>query len=153
MKSVWPLLLFFSCDSCLKSLCMLVWKTQKHVAKVANMLTKSILVDYNYFIRCKCKNTHFLDSQVLSEYISTIVHDDNEKLSINEVPEFLINAGTFTSASSFNTKSLQFVTMNKLKISISGSLQFFPFYLVVPYSVCFLLEFEATSHNVIFVGK
>ena len=149
MKNVRPLLLFFTCDSCLLSLSMLVWKTQKHVVEEANMLTKLILVD---FVRCKCKNTPCLDSQLLSEYISTSVHD-NEKLSINEVPEFLIDAWTFTSVSSFDTKSLQFVTMNKLKKSIWGSLQFFPFYSVVPYSVCFLLEFEATSHYVIFVGK
>ena len=52
------------------------------------MLTKLILVD---FVRCKCKNMPCLDSQLLSEYISTSVHD-NEKLSINEVPEFLIDA-------------------------------------------------------------
>ena len=36
---------------------------------------------------------HYLDSQTLSEYISTIVLDDNEKLSINEVLEVLIGVG------------------------------------------------------------
>ena len=45
-------------------------------------------IDYsrysNHFISYKCKITHCLDSQTLSEYISTIVLDDNEKLSINE---------------------------------------------------------------------
>ena len=41
--------------------------------------------------------------------------DENEKLSINEVLEVLIGVGTFTSTSNFNTQSLQFVTMNKLK--------------------------------------
>ena len=32
-----------------------------------------------------------------------------------------------------------------------GGLQLFPFYQVVPYSVCFRLEFEATWHNAMFV--
>ena len=36
---------------------------------------------------------------------------------------------------------------------MSGGLQLFPFYLDVPYSVYFLLEFEATSHNAMFVGR
>ena len=34
---------------------------------------------------------------------------------INEVLELLIGIGTFTSRSSFDSQSLQFVTMNKLK--------------------------------------
>ena len=58
---------------------------------------------------------HCLDSQTLSEYISMIVLDDNEKLLINEVIEVLISVGTFNSISSFNTLSLQFVRMTKLK--------------------------------------
>ena len=41
--------------------------------------------------------------------------DENEKLSINEVLEVLISVETFTSTISFDTQSLQFVTMNKLK--------------------------------------
>ena len=48
--------------------------------------------------------------------------DENEKLSINEVVEVLIGAGTFTSTSSFDTQSLQFVTMNKLKKPVPGGL-------------------------------
>ena len=58
----------------------------------------------------------------LSEYISMVVLDDNEKLLINEVLKVLIGVGTFTSISSFDTQSLQFVTMNKLKKSMSGGL-------------------------------
>ena len=58
---------------------------------------------------------HCLDSQTLSEYISMIALDDNEKLLIDEVLEDLIDVGTFTSTSSVNTQSLQFVTINKLK--------------------------------------
>ena len=54
---------------------------------------------------------HCLDSQTLSEYISMIALDDNEKLLINEVLEVLIGVGTFTSIRSFNTQSLQFVAM------------------------------------------
>ena len=40
-----------------------------------------------------------------------IVLDGNEKLPINAMLEVLIGVGTFTSTSSFNTQSLQFVTM------------------------------------------
>ena len=56
-----------------------------------------------------------LDSQTLSEYISVIILDDNEKRSINEVLVIPIGTGTFTSTSSFRTQSLQFVTTNELK--------------------------------------
>ena len=79
--------------------------------------------------------------------------DDNQKLSINEVPEVLIGVGTFSSTSSFNTQCLPFVKMSELKKSMAGGLQIFLFHLVVSYSVCFLLEFEATSHNAMFVGR
>ena len=79
--------------------------------------------------------------------------DDNEKLSIDEVLEVLIGVETFSSTSNFNTQSLQFVTRNELKNSLPGGSQFFLFHLVVSYSVCFLLEFEATSHNAMFVGR
>ena len=48
--------------------------------------------------------------------------DENEKLSINEVLEVLSDVGTFTSTSSFDTQSLKFVTMNKLKKSVSRGL-------------------------------
>ena len=64
------------------------------------MLIKLIAVDSNHLY--KCKITHCLDSQTLSEYISTIVLDENEKLSINEVLEVLIGVETFTSTSSFD---------------------------------------------------
>ena len=84
------------------------------------MLIKLIAVDFNHFIRCKCEITHCLDSQTLSVYISTIVLDNNEKLLINEVLEVLIGLGNFTSTSSFDTQSLQFVTVNELKKSIPG---------------------------------
>ena len=50
--------------------------------------------------------------------------DENEKLSINEVLEVLISVETFTSTISFDTQSLQFVTMNKLKKSVPGWLYF-----------------------------
>ena len=56
-----------------------------------------------------CKIMHFLVTQTLSQYISTIVLDDSEKISINEVVEVLIGVGTFTSTSSFDTQSLQFL--------------------------------------------
>ena len=82
-----------------------------------------------------------------------ITIDDHEKLLINEMLEVLIGVGTFNSTSSFNMQCLLFVTMNKLKKSMPGGLQFFLFHLGVSYSVCFLLGFEATSHNAMFVGR
>ena len=68
------------------------------------------------------KSYIFLDSQTLSEYISTIVLDDNKKILVNEALELLISDGTLTSTSNFNTKSLEFVIINKLKKSMSGGL-------------------------------
>ena len=67
--------------------------------------------------------------------------------------EVLIGVGTFGSTSSFDMQCLLFVTMNELKKSMAGGLHLFLFHLVVSYSVCFLLEFEATSHNMMFVGR
>ena len=61
---------------------------------------------------------HWSDSQTLSEYISRNVFDDNEKLSISEVLDVLISAGTFTSKSSFGTQRFLIVTVNELKKSI-----------------------------------
>ena len=67
--------------------------------------------------------------------------------------EILIGVRAFTSTRSFDTKSLQFVTMNELKKAIPGGLYLFTFNFVVSYNVFFLLEIEATSNNVTFVGK
>ena len=64
-----------------------VFKHKSHSGKL-KMFIKLIVVDFNHFIRYKCKFTHCLDSQTLSEYISTIVLDDNKKHSISE---FLID--------------------------------------------------------------
>ena len=80
------------------------------------MLIKLILVNSYHFIRYKCKITHCLDSQT-SEYLSTIVLNDNEKL-LTEVLKVLIGVGTFTSTSSFDTQSLQFVTKIEFKKSL-----------------------------------
>ena len=110
------------------------------------MLIRLIAVDSNHVIRYKCKITHCLDSRTLSKYISTIdneILNDNETISINEVLEVLICVRTVTNTSSFDTQSLQFVTMNELKKSMSGGQQVFIFYMVIQYSVYFLLEFEA----------
>ena len=57
-------------------------------------------------------------------------HDNNKKLSINEMLGVLIGIGTFTSTSSFDTKNLQLVTTNELKKSMPGVLQLFLFYLL-----------------------
>ena len=64
--------------------------------------------------------------------------------------EVLIGAGTFNS---FDTQCLLFVTMNELKNVYARRFAIFLFHLVISYSVCFLLEFEATSHNAMFVGR
>ena len=66
--------------------------------------------------------------------------------------EDIIGVGTFSNTSSFDRQCLLFVTMNELKKYMPGGLQFFLFHLVVSYSVCFLLEFKAASHNAMFVG-
>ena len=67
----------------------------KYVVEEAKILIQLIAVDCNHFKRYKCKITHSLDSQTLSEYISTIVLG-NEKHSINEVLGVLTGVGTFT---------------------------------------------------------
>ena len=74
----------------------------KHIVE-AKMLIKLVVVDSNDLIRYKCKIAHCLDFQTLSEYISTIALDNNQKLSMNEVLEVLICVGAFTSTSSFDT--------------------------------------------------
>ena len=56
-----------------------------------------------------------------------MILDYNEKLLINKKLEVLISVGTFTSTSSFDTQSLQFITMNKLKKSMPGGFNFFLF--------------------------
>ena len=60
--------------------------------------------------------------ETLSGYISMIVPVNNEKRLNNEVLEVPVGVGAFTSTSSFDTESLQFVTMNKLKRSMPGGL-------------------------------
>ena len=74
-----------------------------------------IVVHSDHFVRYKCKITHGLDSQTLSEYISMIVLDFNEKVSINEVLEVLIGVGTFIS-----TSTLQFQIIAPPPHSIFG---------------------------------
>ena len=90
----------------------------KHVVEETKMLIKLIAVHSYHFIRCKCKIMHCSDSQTLSEYISRNIFDDNEKLSISEVLDVLISAGTFTSKSSFGAQRFLIVTVNELKKSI-----------------------------------
>ena len=85
------------------------------------MLIKLIAVGSNHFMRYRCKITDCLDSQTLSEYISTIFLDD-ENLLINKVLELLVLALLPAQVSSFDTQSLQFATMNELKKSMSGGL-------------------------------
>ena len=116
------------------------------------MLMKLIVVNFSHFIRYSCTIGHFLDSQTLSEYISTIVLDVNKKLPISEVLDVLIDVGTFTSTSSFRRQILQLVTMNELKMSVWWFATF-SFWLVFPCSGYFLLEFKASWHNTIFVGR
>ena len=88
----------------------------KLVVEKAKMLIKLIAVDSSTLWDTSVKS----DSQTLPESMLTFVLDDNEKISISEVLDILIGAGTFTSTSSFGTQSLQFVTMNELKKSEPG---------------------------------
>ena len=82
----------------------------------AKPLIRLNVVDSYHFTKYRCKITHCINSQTLSEYISAFFLGDNEKLSI------LIGIGTFTSTSSFDTQSLEFVITNKLKKPIPGGL-------------------------------
>ena len=59
--------------------------------------------------------------------MSMIVPDDNEKLSINEKQDILL------------VLPVKVVSIRKT--------------FATSYRVCFLLEFEATSHNAMFVGR
>ena len=67
------------------------WKTCKdHFGLFLNTNTgsarsknalKLIVVDANHFVRYRCKIMHCLDSQTISDDISTVALDDNPKLS------------------------------------------------------------------------
>ena len=73
--------------------------------KIASHVTSFLLcID-----RCEMKNV-----QPLLLFFA----DENEKLLINEVLQVLIVFGAFAGTSSFDTQSLQFITMNKLKKSV-----------------------------------
>ena len=63
---------------------------------------------------------HCLDSQTVSEYISTIVPDDNEKRSINEKLDILLVLPVKVVSIH---KASNFFTMNELKKSVQGGLQ------------------------------
>ena len=64
---------------------------------------------------------HCLDSQTVSEYISTIVPDDNEKRSINEKLDILLVLPVKVVSIH---KASNFFTMDELKKSVQGGLQF-----------------------------
>ena len=63
--------------------------------------------------RCEMKNV---------EPLLLFFVDENEKLLINELLEVVIGVGTITNTSSFDTQSFRFVTLDKLKKSVSGAL-------------------------------
>ena len=113
----------------------------------AKMLIKLIVVDSNHFIRYRCKIRHFPDSQT-SEYISTIVLDVNEKLSIREVLDVLTGLGTFTSTSSFYTQSFQLVKMNELKMSMVVCNFFLFFFFSIQCLLSGGVRSFLTQHNV-----
>ena len=86
------------------------------------MLLKLIVVNSQHVVRYKSKITNCSADFTLSQYIATITLDDGNKISINEVLEVLIGAGSFTNMSCFEKQSLQVVTMEELRKSISGGL-------------------------------
>ena len=98
------------------------------------MLLKLIVVNSQHVVRYKSKITNCSADLTLSEYIATITLDDGNKISINEVLEVLIGAGSFTNMSCFEKQSLQVVTMEELRKSMPGGLIYsiiFHFKLVV----------------------
>ena len=103
-------------------------------ANEVSMLLKLIVVNSQRVVRYKSKITNCSADLTLSEYIATITLDDGNKISINEVLEVLIGAGSFTNTSCFEKQSLQVVTMEELRKSMPGGLIYsiiFHFKLVV----------------------
>ena len=103
-------------------------------ANEVSMLLKLIVVNSQRVVRYKSKITNCSADLTLSEYIATITLDDGNKISINEVLEVLIGAGSFTNMSCFEKQSLQVVTMEELRKSMPGGLIYsiiFHFKLVV----------------------
>ena len=103
-------------------------------ANEVSMLLKLIVVNSQHVVRYKSKITNCSADLTLSEYIATITLDDGNKISINEVLEVLIGAGSFTNTSCFEKQSLQVVTMEELRKSMPGGLIYsiiFHFKLVV----------------------
>ena len=103
-------------------------------ANEVSMLLKLVVVNSQRVVRYKSKITNCSADLTLSEYIATITLDDGNKISINEVLEVLIGAGSFTNMSCFEKQSLQVVTMEELRKSMPGGLIYsiiFHFKLVV----------------------
>ena len=103
-------------------------------ANEVSMLLKLIVVNSQHVVRYKSKITNCSADLTLSEYIATITLDDGNKISINEVLEVLVGAGSFTNMSCFEKQSLQVVTMEELRKSMPGGLIYsiiFHFKLVV----------------------
>ena len=103
-------------------------------ANEVSMLLKLIVVNSQRVVRYKSKITNCSADLTLSEYIATVTLDDGNKISINEVLEVLIGAGSFTNMSCFEKQSLQVVTMEELRKSMPGGLIYsiiFHFKLVV----------------------
>ena len=103
-------------------------------ANEVSMLLKLIVVNSQHVVRYKSKITNCSSDLTLSEYIATITLDDGNKISINEVLEVLVGAGSFTNMSCFEKQSLQVVTVEELRKSMPGGLIYsiiFHFKLVV----------------------
>ena len=103
-------------------------------ANEVSMLLKLIVVNSQHVVRYKSKITNCSADLTLSDYIATITLDDGNKISINEVLEVLIGAGSFTNMSCFEKQSLQVVTVEELRKWMPGGLIysiFFHFKLVV----------------------
>ena len=103
-------------------------------ANDVSMLLKLIVVNSQHVVRCKSKITHCSANSTLSEYIAAITLEDGKKNSIDEVPEVLIGAGSFTNMSCFDKQNLQVVTMEELRKAMPGGLIYsiiFHFKLVV----------------------
>ena len=84
------------------------------------MLLKLSVVNSQHLVKYKSKITYCNVESTLSDYVTSLTLDDGEKITIDEVLEVLIGAGSFTNASCFDKQSLPFVTMEELQKSMPG---------------------------------
>ena len=88
------------------------------------MLLKVSVVSNRHFVHLKPKITHCNEALTLSEYLNSVVLDNGQKLNISKLLEVLIGAGSFKELTNFDLQSLEVVTIEELKASLTGGLFF-----------------------------